>query len=303
MSNIYIGSARHDERGKYSGGRRGDQTKDGSEVSTQKMYNYPSKGGWIAYRAKNPVIAIKLRDAMLAFCSNNNYGYSQSDRYNVIGKGTNASTPTNGDCSSYVREAIRVATGTDIGDFNTASEHSALMNSGLFTKIGAVTTLSSLYEGDILVTRLKGHTAIVTSGVSYPVTNTVPQVVTNRDAIIAAGQQHSINFTGHQIKVDGVRGSETREQAVRVVQKALCLDYGAKIQVDGVWGDATNKAFGSHYVKKGETQYLVTAAEILCMLDGKDPNGVECPGKFGNGLASAAGSTKIARNWFNSKTK
>ena len=33
---------------------------------------------------------------------------------------------------------------------------------------------------------------------------------------------------------------------------------------------------------------MVTAAEILMYLNGVDPNGVECPGKYGNGLVRAS---------------
>lgn len=291
MSNVYIGSARHDENGKYRGGKRGDQT--GNEVATQKMYNYLSKGGWICYRAKDPKVRAALKDAMLRACANNNIGYSQSDRYSIWNNGTGSNVPVNTDCSMLVRTCILEASQHDIGDFTTASEHSALLNSGLFTKVGAVTTLSDLYEGDVLVTRLKAHTAIVTSGLT-----TIVPVPAVRNHVIAAGQQHSINFTGRAISVDGVSGPETRKQAVRVVQNALNLDYGAGLDLDGEWGPKTDSAFGNHYIAKRETQYLVTAAEIICMLANKDPNGVECPGKFGSGLARAAGSDILFKDWF-----
>lgn len=33
---------------------------------------------------------------------------------------------------------------------------------------------------------------------------------------------------------------------------------------------------------------MVTAAEILMYLNGINPNGVECPGKYGNGLVRAS---------------
>jgi hypothetical protein len=284
---IYIGSARHDERGKYVGGKRGDQT--GTEVATQAMYNH----NWVAYRAKSSKVAVGLKNSMLRACSNNNIGYSQSDRYSIWGKGTGTKTLVNTDCSMLVRVCIKEASGKDIGDFTTASEHAALLNSGLFTKVGNVTKNSELFEGDILVTKTKGHTAIVTSGKSYPVVTHL-----SGPTLVAQGQQHAINFTGVQIGVDGVVGPETRKQAVRVVQNALNLDYGAGLELDGEWGKDTNSAFGSHYVERKETQYLVTAAEILCMLNNKDPKGVECPGKFGAGLEAAAGARRLNADWF-----
>lgn len=116
--------------------------------------------------------------------------------------------------------------------------------------------------------------------------------------IIRLGQQHSINFTGHAISVDGVRGPETVKNQIRVLQQALKLDYNAKLDVDGIWGDETQKALGRHYVKRGEKQYMVTAAEILCMMHGIDCNGVECPGIFGGGLERAANASKLTYDWF-----
>ena len=65
------------------------------------------------------------------------------------------------------------------------------------------------------------------------------------------------------------------------------LDYKAGLVEDGIWGAKSEKALGNHYVKCGETQYMVTALEILLMLRGCDPKGVELPGKFGNGLEKA----------------
>ena len=75
--------------------------------------------------------------------------------------------------------------------------------------------------------------------------------------------------------------------AIKVLQTALNKDYGAGLDVDGIWGTSTSNALGKHYVKSGETQYMVTAAEILLLLRAYDPNGVEIPGTFGSGLLSA----------------
>ena len=116
--------------------------------------------------------------------------------------------------------------------------------------------------------------------------------------LIRAGQEHSINFTGHKIKVDGDRGPETRKQAVRVLQTALNLDYNKHLIVDGEYGPLTASALGSHYVERGETQYMVTAAEILLLLLGTNPNGVECPGTFGPGLEAAARASIITAKMF-----
>lgn len=123
-------------------------------------------------------------------------------------------------------------------------------------------------------------------------------VTSSGNDVIKAGQQHSINFTGHQIEVDGIRGPETVRQQIHVLQNALNLDYNAKLDVDGIWGKHTSDALGRHYVKSGEKQYMVTAAEILCMMHGIAGSGVECPGIFGAGLARATGTSKLTYDWF-----
>lgn len=112
--------------------------------------------------------------------------------------------------------------------------------------------------------------------------------------IIKAGQEHSVKFTGHAIKIDGDRGKETRAQAFRVLRHALNLDYFGG-EMDQEKGDTKllEVALGTHYVKRGEKQHMVTAAEILLELQGIDPHGVEFPGQFGPGLEEAAGKSRI----------
>lgn len=162
---LIIGSARHDENGKYSGGRNGDQ--DGTEVSTQTYYVHPK--GWVLLRVINPEYAAKLAQAMLDACANNHIGYDQNDRvlmkyvkqYGSIVKITvNVDT----DCSNLVRACVYQATGKDPGDFYTGNEADILYKTGLFEKPVKVTTSTILYDGDILVTQSKGHTVIVVSG-------------------------------------------------------------------------------------------------------------------------------------------
>ena len=158
---VIIGSARHDEHGNcYSGGKAGDQT--GQEVSTQKFYNHSK--GWNVLRAKDNKVAEKLAEAMKIACGNKNIGYDQSERYGVIKHGINTKVKTECDCSSLVRACIIHASGKDVGDFNTANERIILLKSGLFTDAGSYRIGELLYNGDILVTRTKGHTAIVVSG-------------------------------------------------------------------------------------------------------------------------------------------
>lgn len=119
-----------------------------------------------------------------------------------------------------------------------------------------------------------------------------PKPETNKPApgyspIRRDGQIHLNNFTGAGIDVDGLYGPDTKKGGIMVLQTAINMDYRAGLVVDGIWGTATDRALGSHYVCLKECQYMVTALEILLMLKGYNPNGVECPGTFGAGLDAA----------------
>lgn len=113
------------------------------------------------------------------------------------------------------------------------------------------------------------------------------QEVSSSNSIIKAGQEHCNNFTSAGIPADGYDGPKTRKAAVMVLQTAINMDYRAGLDIDGIWGPKSERALGSHYVCRGKCQYMVTALEILLMLQGYNPNGVECPGSFGAGLEAA----------------
>ena len=164
-----VGSARIDENGNAVHGRAGDQT--GKEVATEPYYSHPK--GWYMLRAKDIEVAKKIGQAMREGCSNDNIGYSQSDRYGVItnlkvyGRIAKIAVKTNADCSSLVR-ACCIQAGINVGDFNTASQVAVLEKTGAFHKVVTVTPNTKLQVGDILVTRSKGHTVIVTESDNKP---------------------------------------------------------------------------------------------------------------------------------------
>ena len=166
---IKVGSARIDENGNISGGRAGDQTK--REVATEPYYSHPK--GWYMLRAKDGEKARKIGLAMVEACLNDNIGYDQSGRYGVIeclkvyGRLAKINKPTEADCSSLVR-ACCIQAGISVGDFNTASEVTVMERTGAFHKAVAVTPGTKLQVGDILVTRSKGHTVIVTESDNKP---------------------------------------------------------------------------------------------------------------------------------------
>ncbi len=165
---VIIGSARIDENGSING-VKGDQT--GREVAQEAYYRH--KYDWDAMRCKDPNRALMMSYCMASMCNNPNYGYSQSDRYSglyeakKVGYDTaKVDTPCNIDCSSGVRTCLAYA-GYDVGDFYTGNEYDVIMSTGAFEDVTDEfdhATGEGLYSGDILVSKKKGHTVIVTEG-------------------------------------------------------------------------------------------------------------------------------------------
>ena len=166
---IMVSSARSDERGKYSGGKAGDQKQTSKtndtkgEVSMQPMYTHSK--GWIICRPKKVSHADAIAECGIKAANNANIGYSQSDRLGVVKYRISTKVKTNADCSSLVRQAVKEATGKDPGNFTTSNEVKMLIATGLFEKITYVNQKKTpVHNGDILVTKTKGHTVIVVSG-------------------------------------------------------------------------------------------------------------------------------------------
>ena len=167
---IMVGSARIDERGNASGGAAGDQKQTSAtndltgEVSMQKMYSHSE--GWYIFRPKSAAHAAKMADLMKAACNNANIGYDQGNRLGVVKHGIMTAVKTECDCSSLVREVVKEATGKDPGNFTTANEAASLEATGLFESKRSYVSQSAtpVYDGDVLVTKTKGHTVIVVCG-------------------------------------------------------------------------------------------------------------------------------------------
>lgn len=226
-----IGSARIDERGKASGGKAGDQKQKSSpdykgEVSMQNFY--VSSKGWYILRAKNPDIASKIALAMTIACNNPNIGYNQARRLDIIKAGTHATQPTSCDCSSLVRQCIREA-GVEVGNFTTANEASVLVATGRFTKL-TYTKGSPLYLGDILVTKTKGHTVVVTSGATRS-QNAIatPTVKMGSRGNNARFLQHNLNQCGYDLEEDGIFGKLSTAALVR-------WQHANGLTADGIYG-------------------------------------------------------------------
>lgn len=164
---IIIGSARIDENGKAAGGASGDQkqksTPDYSgEISLQEFY--VSSKGWYVLRPKDPVIAQDIAGLMRVACNNPCIGYDQAQRLEILKVGVFTQTKTECDCSSLMRMIIMEASGKDPGNFITSNEADKLEATELFEKRVKYTSGMKLYEGDVLITCSKGHTAAVVEG-------------------------------------------------------------------------------------------------------------------------------------------
>lgn len=240
---IIIGSARADERGELSGGTPGDQKQTSStndtagEVSMQNMYTHSK--GWYILRPKSVAHANAIAVKMKAACNNANIGYDQGNRLGIITYGISTKTKTECDCSSLVRVCVKEATGKDPGNFTTANEVTVLESTGLFeSKVAYVSQAKTpVYNGDVLVTKTKGHTVIVVSG------NSRRDSVTS-SASFQEGEEYNMKTikkgsTGKAVKIwqvivganpDGDFGSNT-DAKTRVFQK----NHGLK--VDGIVGD------------------------------------------------------------------
>ena len=79
-----IGSARSDEKGKYTGGKAGDQKQTKiddyiGEVSMQYLKDFIGKRAWYVLRPKKATLALALASSMKLACNNVNIGYSPFD--------------------------------------------------------------------------------------------------------------------------------------------------------------------------------------------------------------------------------
>lgn len=235
-----VSSARSDERGKYSGGKAGDQKQKSKtndtrgEVSMQAMYTH--RKGWYILRPKKVSHADAIAELGIKAANNPNIGYSQSDRLGVVKHGINTKVKTNADCSSLVRQAVREATGKDPGNFTTANEARVLAATGLFTKIAYVNqSKTPVYNGDILVTKTKGHTVIVVSG------NPRPRVAT-------AGNTYPVPTRTIKLTDPMMKGDDVKWIQYHLIRLGFLHEYYTdskgkkKSNIDGIYGTKTRDA-------------------------------------------------------------
>lgn len=242
---IKVGSARNDENGKISGGAAGDQT--GREVMIQDYYLHTK--GWYMLRPKSVADANAIAQAMTDACNNNNIGYDQGNRLGVItqvkkyGSMKKIAVKTEADCGTLIR-ACCIEAGFDPGNFTTVNEVSVLSKTERFEDPVSVTSSTVLYNGDVLVTKVKGHTVAVVSGRPRSVTKDYlskgdkgDDVKKMQTMLIAVG------FSCGSCGADGSFGNDT-DKAVRAFQKF----YG--LAVDGNYGPKSKAKLESVYNSK-----------------------------------------------------
>lgn len=177
-----IGSARMNELGQLEGGKAGDQNK--LEVSTQDWYLHDK--GWYVIRAKDPYVRFKIAEDMMYACDNDYVGYSywehcytlfdEVKKYNF--NCSKVKIPCETNCAKLVRVCVLYA-GVNCGDFHTGTEVDVLKATGKFDILTDPKYCNSpnlLLQGDILVTRTKGHTVVcledgVKEGIPYRTAN------------------------------------------------------------------------------------------------------------------------------------
>lgn len=262
---LIVGSARMGENGHIIGGASGDQT--GKEVSMQEFYMHSK--GWYCLRPKSENVADKMAEAMGQACNNNNIGYDQNSRNGVITQlkkyGTLAAikTKTESDCSSLVRACVLQATGKDVGDMYTGNLASVLEASGMFEKRFSVSSESQLYNGDVLVTKTKGHTVVVVSGrprrQSGSEETTPP--VSSANNVFKGQKWLNSNYssvikkaTGKLLEVDGSYGAHSRWAALAVWKDLTNRRYGENLTPSNKnFLDSCKKAAKKALTKKGDS--------------------------------------------------
>lgn len=200
------------------------------------------------------------------------------------------------DCSSSICKTAERVGVSGVASLNTAGMHYKWKKvSGIIIKDGIIQNPELLEVGDALMFKGSdpsrplqiGHTEMVYEINGKTAAAATPSASSDANTIVKAGQMHANNFTGAGLATDGIRGPLTVKAAVMALQIGLNLDHKANLAVDGEAGPKTKAALKGKTVRQGDTGYLVTVLEILLMLKGCNPNGVECPGIFGGGCAAA----------------
>ena len=275
------------ELGKVNGGKAGDQT--GKEVKCGRIYNF---GQTRVYRCKNRNKAVRIGAAAKGMATNNNFGYCQNHRttgYNALKNAgwvvANVKSPVEIDCSELAACAVNVAYGKSMIPSSVYSGNigKALLNTGLFKELKASKYLgkSEYIEcGDIIVAPGK-HVIVAYTDGSKTSQNTIKTTVASAiggNKLIKRGQKEAVKFTGVNIAVDGICGTNTNKMKSRVLQHAINLDYKAGLVEDGIIRQEIDGRTGlsglAHYGKQtvhqihhGDTSFITVLIDEATTLD------------------------------------
>ena len=232
---IRIAHASSDERGKYRGGKAGDQT--GKEICIRSWYNRP----WnVIIRFKDPKKRELVAQGMERLAANDNIGYDQDQRNTALAEARKVGydpakikKPCETDCSAAVVIASCYAGIKESALFSggnsayTGNLKSKLVKTGeveTFTSSRYVASDSELLRGDILL--YEGHHVAVAldNGSNASASSVIPTRILKK----------------------GMTGSD-----VRWLQESLNKLMKANLVVDGDFGNNTLKAVKDFQEKYG----------------------------------------------------
>jgi peptidoglycan hydrolase-like protein with peptidoglycan-binding domain len=250
MSTVYVGSARIDEKGNARGGQAGDQKR---ELAEQAWYKHEK--GWVVIRAKSATARAKIAAAMKAACNNQNIGYDQGQRDTLYAAakphGFNpglVKVKCETDCSALVRVCCAYA-GIKVASFRTYNEPAVLKATKQFDVLTDPIYTDHpdrLLAGDILCTKVSGHTVVVLNDGAKAYEPVTESKVSNlptlrlklfhmKGAAVKLLQAELLKWNPKCLPkygADGDFGKET-DTAVRAYQKAH------RLEVDGIVGVRT----------------------------------------------------------------
>ena len=253
-----IAQASIDENGNAHGGKAGDQ--NGREVKITNWYSYGKTGWDVVIRPKDRNKAHKMAEAMKAACANNNIGYDQWQRENLLTEVkkvgndfSKVTTPTETDCSALIATVI-IATGTPEEKMRNKERNNKLAYTGdlkslcaasgeftILTEKKYLTSGDYLLEGDIILNE-KNHVVMAIENGTTPSSNPAPTVRDlkrgNKGDDVKELQKNLNAVLGTRLTLDGDFGKNT-ENAVKQFQ----IKYGLK--VDGIYGRNSRAAMAT----------------------------------------------------------
>ena len=256
--NVRMSNCGHDERGKYSGGKAGDQT--GTEWYLRAWYSYP----WnYIIRWKDRTLGNLFADLSMEAANNNLIGYDQNQR-DTFWQHLEASNyrpskitiACESDCSAgtialikavgYLKEIpeLQKCNATYTGDmmnyFRSANGQK------YFTILTGKYLTNSSYamRGDINLNTAHHVNITVDNGVNCGLTSTSTSTTTptNTKNYLTVGDkgdavktlQTKLNKVGYKLTVDGIYGDNTLKAV-----KSFQTKYKKELEVDGVAGKNT----------------------------------------------------------------